>query len=91
MRYLRDAWLGLVTVAAVLTAVLGPGSTQANPSPELDGPDFRLPPPQPPGAPAGVGAPTSIQTSEFMAGTAVYSVAFVESSGGSGNCSQAGA
>lgn len=35
------------------------------------------------------GAPSAIQTSEFMAGTAVYSVVFVESSGGSGNCSPA--
>lgn len=37
----------------------------------------------------GPAAPTSSQTSEFMAGTAVASVIFVESSGGSGNCSPA--
>jgi hypothetical protein len=39
--------------------------------------------------PPALGAPTSTQTSEFMAGTIVYSVVFIESSGGTGSCSPA--
>jgi hypothetical protein len=35
------------------------------------------------------GAPAPVQTSEFMAGTIVYTVVFVESSGGTGFCSPA--
>lgn len=55
--------------------------------PTLEGPDFLIPPPQPPGVRTVPGAPSSTQTTEFMAGTVAYSVVFVESSGGTGNCS----
>ena len=41
------------------------------------------------GTPGKALAPGTTQTSEFMAGTIVYSVVFVESSGGSGYCSPA--
>ncbi len=64
-------------------------SAPAGPPPELDGPDFLIPPPEAPGEPTVLGAPSATQTSEFMAGTVVYSVVFVESSGGTGNCSPA--
>ena len=57
--------------------------------PELHGPDFLIPPPEAAGERTVPGAPTSVQTSEFMAGTIVYSVVFVESSGGTGYCSPA--
>jgi len=56
---------------------------------EQQGPDFLIPPRQTPREPGALGAPTNYQTSEFMAGTVVYSVVFVESSGGTGNCSPA--
>ena len=56
---------------------------------EREGPDFLIPPPQAPGVTTVPGAPSSTQTSEFMAGTVVYTVVFVESSGGTGNCSPA--
>ena len=60
------------------------------PVPKPDGPDFVLPPaPEEPGIQGAPSAPTSTQTSEFMAGKVVYSVVFVESSGGTGNCSPA--
>jgi hypothetical protein len=59
--------------------------------PERQGPDFLIPPPEAPGIQMAPGAPTSTQTSEFMAGTVVYTVVFVESSGGTGNCSPADA
>jgi len=39
--------------------------------------------------PVSGGAPTASQTSEFMAGSAAYSVIFVESNGGAGNCAPA--
>jgi len=55
--------------------------------PELQGPDAFIPPPEAAGIRTVPGAPSSTQTSEFMAGTVVYSVVFVESSGGTGNCS----
>jgi hypothetical protein len=67
------------------------------PVPQWDGPDFFIPPPEDldsqlePDVPSVLGAPTSTQTSEFMAGTIVYSVVFVESSGGTGRCSPADA
>jgi hypothetical protein len=53
--------------------------------------DALIPPAEEPKAgPLGEApAPTSSQTSEFMAGTVVASVVFVESSGGSGYCSPA--
>jgi len=51
------------------------------------GPDFLIPPPEAPGVRTRADAPTSTQTSEFMAGTVVYSVVFVESSSTAGNCS----
>jgi hypothetical protein len=57
------------------------------PPPERLGPDFLIPPPEAPGVRTVPAAPTSTQTSEFMAGTVVYTVVFVESSGGTGNCS----
>lgn len=59
------------------------------PVPEQDGPDFVLPPPEETGVQGAPRAPTSTQTSEFMAGNVVYSVVFVESSSGTGNCSPA--
>lgn len=59
-------------------------------APERQGPDAFIPPVEAPAAGGIVAlAPTSSQTSEFMAGTIVYSVVFVESSGGSGYCSPA--
>jgi len=48
-----------------------------------------VPPPEALGVQTVAGAPTSTQTSEFMAGSAAASVVFVESSGGTGNCSPA--
>ena len=57
------------------------------PPPERLGPDFLIPPPEAPGARTVPAAPSSDQTSEFMAGSVVYTVVFVESSGGTGNCS----
>jgi len=54
---------------------------------ERQGPDFLIPPPEALREQTVPWAPTSTQTSEFMAGTVVYSVVFVESSGGTGNCS----
>jgi hypothetical protein len=67
------------------------------PVPPWDGPDFLIPPPEELDsqlerdvAPE-LGAPTSTQTSEFMAGNIVYSVVFLESSGGTGRCSPADA
>jgi hypothetical protein len=59
--------------------------------PELQGSDFRIPPAEEPkdGAMGQALAPSSYQTSEFMAGTIVASVVFVESSGGTGYCSPA--
>ncbi len=59
--------------------------------PERSGPDFLIPPPEAPGARTAPAAPSSTQTSEFMAGTVAYTVVFVESSGGTGNCSPADA
>ncbi len=61
----------------------------SGPPPERQGPDFVIPPPEAPGVPTVPAAPTSTQTSEFMAGTIVVSVVFVESTGagGVGNCS----
>ena len=97
--------IGLLTLAAVVllssqdSRASAPGdgpedaqdSTAGLPPPpsQPDGPDFLIPPPEAPGVQTVTGAPSSTQTSEFMAGTAVYSVVFVESSGGSGNCSPA--
>jgi len=65
-----------------------PPSGQA---PNQQGRDFRVPPTGAPqdGTPGKALAPSASQTSEFMAGTVVYSVVFVESSGGAGNCSPA--
>lgn len=57
------------------------------PVPRQEGPDFVVPPPEAPGLQSASGAPTSTQTSEFMAGKIVYSVIFVESSGTKGYCS----
>ena len=67
--------------------------TTDDPLPRLGGSDIRIAPPAGPGAPIGneSGAPNANQTSEFMAGATVVSVVFVESSGGSGNCSPADA
>jgi Ca2+-binding RTX toxin-like protein len=59
------------------------------PPPTRPDSDIKLPPSEPASAPSSVAAPTSTQTSEFMAGTAVASVVFVESNGGAGNCSPA--
>jgi hypothetical protein len=65
---------------------------------ELHEPDFTTPPPaQEDGqlnrnffsVAAVVGTPTADQTSEFMAGKIVYTVVFLESSGGTGFCSPA--
>ena len=69
-------------------ARLGPRSepTPAPPPPPLTA-GFLIPP-----APAGgqaAGGSASTLTSEFMAGTIVYSVVFVESAGGAGNCAPA--
>lgn len=66
-------------------------SAPAAPAPQPRGPDFLLPPPEAPGIRTIPAAPSSTQTSEFMAGSIVYSVVFVESNGGSGNCSPADA
>ena len=57
--------------------------------PERQGPSFRIAPAQAPGGGMVAYAPTNNQTSEFMAGTIVASVVFVESNGGTGNCSPA--
>jgi hypothetical protein len=65
--------------------------TPSGPAPQRQGPDFVIPPRQGPGPQAVANAPTSTQTSEFMAGSIVYSVVFVESNGGTGNCSPADA
>jgi len=62
-------------------------SAPSGPPPERQGPDFLIPPPEVPGIRTVPSAPSSTQTSEFMAGTVIYSVVFVESSGGTGNCS----
>lgn len=59
------------------------------PLPHLEDSDALIPPPELPGIVAAPSAPSSTQTSEFMAGTVVVSVVFVESSGGTGNCSPA--
>ena len=55
--------------------------------PEQQGPSFRIPPAEAPGRGMVAYAPGSSQTSEFMTGTVVASVVFVESSGGTGYCS----
>src|SRR6478672_10478593 len=60
-----------------------------SPPPGPPGSDVLIAPPEPPGSRAAPGAPSSTQTSEFMAGTIAVSVVFVESSGGAGNCSPA--
>ena len=88
MRYVRLLLLALLTVGASLFVGSGAGQAQ-EPLPEFSGPDFEVPPPEPPGAAGQGGAPGYWQTSEFMAGKIVYSVVFVESSGGTGNCSPA--
>lgn len=62
-------------------------ATPSEPVPQPQGPDFVIPPPEAPGIQTVPGAPTSTQTGEFMAGTIVYSVVFVESNGGIGYCS----
>jgi hypothetical protein len=61
------------------------------PPPERLGPDFLIPPPEAPEVRTVPAAPSSTQTSEFMAGTVIYTVVFVESSGGRGNCRPADA
>jgi subtilisin-like proprotein convertase family protein len=77
----------------VFRGILDPiaASTASGPPPEWREPGFLVPPPEPPGIRTVPGAPSSTQTSEFMAGTVAYSVVFVESSGGSGKCSPADA
>jgi len=67
------------------------GVSPPEPPPQWKGPDALVAPAE--AAPRGTvpGVPSVTQTSEFMAGTIVYSVVFVESSGGSGNCSPADA
>ena len=72
-----------------LAAHPAPGEVGGDPPPEFTGPDFLVPPAEPGGGQNPSGAPSSTQTSEFMAGTVVYSVLFVESSGGAGFCSPA--
>ncbi|MDO8615377.1 MAG: hypothetical protein Q7T33_06525 [Dehalococcoidia bacterium] len=85
----RTAVVLLCLLIAVVGLSIGAPSTHADPPP----PDFTesdaLIPPDAPTGPAGEAAPYPSQTSEFMAGTVVYSVVFVESSGGVGNCSPA--
>lgn len=66
------------------------------PPPELHRSDVRIAPAVRGAVPAAgdgpsASAPTSGQTSEFLAGKVVYSVLFVESSGGTGNCVPAAA
>jgi hypothetical protein len=56
---------------------------------ERQGSDALIPPAEASGEGMVAYAPTSSQTSEFMAGTIVASVVFVESSGGAGYCSPA--
>src|SRR3990172_7142086 len=76
-------------VFLVMLLLAGPGTSRADGEPVLVGPDFEVPPPQPAGEPGEAGAPSNTQTSEFMAGTIVYSVVFVDSAGGAGYCSPA--
>jgi hypothetical protein len=66
------------------------GTPSGAPVPEFGDADFIVPVAAPADGPVG-GAPSSTQTSEFMAGTVVYSIVFVESSGGAGFCSPADA
>jgi hypothetical protein len=85
MRHVRILLVGMTAVVALLVAT--PTShADPPPPPEWSEPDGLVPPPEDPGE---GGAPSSTQSSEFMAGNIVYSVVFVESSGGAGNCSPA--
>lgn len=59
------------------------------PIPEQHGSDALIPPSGEKAARSQANAPSATQTSEFMAGTIVYSIMFVESNGGAGNCSPA--
>ncbi len=95
---LRTAARAAAFIALALTALLlmsgvhgtAPPSASAGvpaPPPTMpSGPDFLLPPPAPV-QPALLGsAPTAFQLASYMAGSATYSVVFVESSGGVGEC-----
>jgi hypothetical protein len=65
------------------------GVLAPEPPPQWKGPDALVAPAQAALEGTVPGAPSATQASEFMAGTVVYSVVFVESSGGSGECSPA--
>ena len=86
-RVAAEIW-NSVFVAAPGPAVAAPSP---GPPPSWTGPDTLILPPPAAGERRLPAAPTSTQTSEFMAGTIVVSVVFVESSGGSGYCSPADA
>lgn len=89
MRYARLVLLGLVAALAALLIAAPTGRADEPPEPDMSGEVVLVPPPPPPPEPGVGDAPSPDQTSEFMAGSVVASVVFVESSGGSGNCSPA--
>ena len=80
---------GLVTLSGGGAANAGPPSPPNPPDDALIAPPYE--PEGPPEAPPVGDAPDVGQPSEFMAGTIVYSVVFVESNGGAGNCAPADA
>jgi hypothetical protein len=85
----RTAVAILCLLIAVGGSSIGAPSTHADPPPpELTESDVLVPDDYPAGS-GGEGAPYPSQTSEFMTGSVLYSVVFVESSGGAGNCSPA--
>jgi hypothetical protein len=88
----RRASVAVLVAVFLPLVVAGPAPAGPDPAPPPDlagPPDYLIPPVEPAGDPLVPGAPSATQTSEYMAGTVVYSVLFVESSGGSGNCSPA--
>ncbi len=97
MREIKGTWTTrwLVLALGIGAFAIAPTGTSVASSPRAvvavttpSGPDFLIHPRAASRMRAGT-APAARQTSEFMAGDVVYSVIFVESSGGQGRCSPA--